>query len=79
MIWKKQHIPSSIPPDIEFYHALFNTEFQQLYDEYIVFDCETTGLNPSKDAILSIGAVVISGNRIDAEYAFHEFVFQPDY
>ncbi len=79
MIWKKQHIPNSIPSEIEFYHSLFHAEFQQSDDEYIVFDCETTGLNPSKDSILSIGAVAISGNHIDAESAFHEFVFQPDY
>jgi len=33
-------------------------------EEYICFDCETTGLNPKKAEILSIGAVKIKGNRI---------------
>ena len=28
-------------------------------DEYVCLDCETTGLNPQKDEILSIGAVII--------------------
>jgi len=31
-------------------------------DEYICLDCETSGLNPRKDEILSIGAVHIKGN-----------------
>ncbi len=34
------------------------------HDEYVCLDCETTGLNPKKDEILSIGAVVIKGNKI---------------
>ncbi len=29
-----------------------------LHDEYVCLDCETTGLNPRKDEILSIGAVI---------------------
>ena len=33
-------------------------------DEYVVFDTETTGLNPKKDEILSIGAVKIKNNKI---------------
>jgi len=28
-------------------------------DEYVCFDCETTGLNPKVDDIISIGAVII--------------------
>ena len=32
--------------------------------EYICFDCETTGLNPAVDDIISIGAVVIKDNKI---------------
>ncbi len=34
--------------------------------EYVCFDCETTGLNPKVDDIISIGAVKIKGNRIIA-------------
>ena len=33
-------------------------------DEWVSVDCETTGLNPSKDDIISIGAVRIQGNRV---------------
>ena len=43
---------------------LLNKKFDFLFDEspegeYISLDCETTGLNPKKDEILSIGAVLI--------------------
>lgn len=33
-------------------------------DEWVSVDCETTGLNPAKDDIISIGAVRIVGNRV---------------
>jgi DNA polymerase-3 subunit epsilon len=33
-------------------------------DEWVSVDCETTGLNPHKDDIISIGAVRIVGNRV---------------
>jgi len=45
-------------------------------DEVVVFDCETTGLNPKKDDIISIGAVKIKGNKIMTNEALHLFVKQ---
>jgi DNA polymerase III subunit epsilon len=33
-------------------------------DEWVCFDCETTGLNPKKAELLSIGAVKIKGTTI---------------
>jgi DNA polymerase III subunit epsilon len=31
---------------------------------YVVFDCETTGLKPSKDVVLSMGAIVVENDAI---------------
>ena len=45
-------------------------------DEVVVFDCETTGLSPKKDDIISIGAVKIKGNKIMTNEALHLFVEQ---
>ena len=33
-------------------------------DEYICFDCETTGLNPKQDKIISLSAIKIKGNQV---------------
>jgi len=46
-------------------------------DEYIVYDTETTGLNPKVDEILSIGALRIKGDKIITSQKFELFV-KPD-
>jgi len=43
-------------------------------DEYVCFDCETTGLNPKKDEIISIGAIIIKNNKILHSKKFERFV-----
>jgi len=43
-------------------------------DEFVCFDCETTGLNPKKDDIISIGAVIIKNNTILSSKKFVRFV-----
>lgn len=50
-------------------HHLADPHFAFLYDtppigEWVTLDCETTGLNASRDQIISIGAVRIVGNRL---------------
>lgn len=43
-------------------------------EEFVCFDCETTGLNPLKDDIISIGAVLIKNNTIVSSKKFVKFV-----
>lgn len=46
-------------------------------DEFVVIDCETTGLNVRKDDIVTIAAIKIRGNRILTSTHF-EAVVRPD-
>ena len=55
----------------EKYNYLFETNYD---DEYICFDCETTGLDPKVDDIISIGAVIIKDNKILASKKFERFI-----
>ena len=55
----------------ETYAFLFDEAWE---DEVVVFDTETTGLNPKKDEILSIGAVIVKGNKILTSEKFELFV-----
>ncbi|KAB7883003.1 3'-5' exonuclease [Poseidonibacter ostreae] len=47
---------------------------EPLPNEYVCLDCETTGLSPRKDEILSIGAVHIKDNKIIMRETFNIFV-----
>lgn len=53
------------------YDFLFDTP---IGNEYICLDCETSGLNPRKDEILSIGAVHIRDNKILMRKTFNMFL-----
>lgn len=60
---------------------LKDQRFSFLFDEdnsseVVVFDTETTGLDPKKDTIVSIGAVKIRGNTILTDEALHLLVTQ---
>jgi DNA polymerase-3 subunit epsilon len=46
-------------------------------DEWVVIDCETTGLNIAKDQIISIGAVKIVGNKLMTSERL-ELLVKPD-
>lgn len=43
-------------------------------DEFVCFDCETTGLSVENDDIISIGAVIIKNNTILSSKKFIRFV-----
>ena len=58
---------------------LKDKDFSFLFDEdlsgeYVVFDTETTGLDPKNDEILSIGAVKIKDNRILTSETFEVYL-----
>lgn len=57
------------------YAFLFDAE--QEPDTYICFDCETTGLNPKKDRIISLSAIKIRGNEILTSEALNLLIPQP--
>ena len=42
---------------------------QTLDDDFVVFDLETTGFSPTKDQIIEIGAVKISGGKVLDHYS----------
>lgn len=44
--------------------------------KFVVFDCETSGLNPKKDRILSMGAVTIIDNEIKISETFERYLEQ---
>ena len=53
----------------------FNFLFDEaLKNEFVCLDCETSGLNPKKDEILSIGAVIIKDNKILMRKTFNIFI-----
>ena len=43
-------------------------------DRFVAFDCETTGLNPEKDGILTIGAVVVQNGDIVLDETFDAII-----
>jgi len=42
----------------------------ELFDDYVVFDIETSGLNPHKDKIIEIGAVKYKNNKKVDEFSY---------
>ena len=45
---------------------------------FVVFDTETSGFNPKKDKLLTIGAVRVSNNKIDLSDSFEVRILQQD-
>ncbi|GGE36033.1 3'-5' exonuclease [Psychroflexus planctonicus] len=75
MNWFK-NLFSNIKDYPEFWQD-YLAEFKQPNPQrVVVLDCETTGLNPSEDKILSIGAVALHENVICVEDHFSVFVKQ---
>ena len=74
--WLKK-ISKDNPKFWETYLSYFNQEPQvNIPKRYVVFDCETTGLDFKSDVILSIGAVAIIENSIHVDDSLEIFVKQ---
>jgi DNA polymerase-3 subunit epsilon len=43
---------------------------------WVAIDCETSGLDPKRDRLLSVGAVKVTAGRIEVGPAFHSLVAQ---
>jgi DNA polymerase-3 subunit epsilon len=78
--WFKK-IVKDYPKFWETYLSYFE-ENQSKEQRYVVFDCETTGLDYKTDRILSIGAVAIQNNQIIVsdfmEVFLQQDVFKPE-
>ena len=78
--WFKK-IVKDYPKFWETYLSYFD-ENQSKEQRFVVFDCETTGLDYKKDRILSIGAVAIQNNQIIVgdfmEIFLQQDIFNPE-
>ena len=55
---------------------LTHFEAKERSNRYVVFDCESTGLDYKKDRILSIGAVSVVDNKIEVSDYLEVFLIQ---
>ncbi|BCN93283.1 3'-5' exonuclease [Thiomicrorhabdus immobilis] len=53
--WRKRQLKDSQ------YGFIFD---QAISGKYVCFDCETTGLNPKKDKIITLSAIKVEGNQL---------------
>lgn len=54
----------------------YSAKFERKSNRFVVLSTETTGLNPNKDVILSIGAVVVENNTIVVSDCFEVILLQ---
>ncbi|NHN25799.1 3'-5' exonuclease [Flavobacterium jejuense] len=74
MKWPFKNIIKEYPSFWIEYLAYFNIKTNP--KRYVVFDCETTGLDIKEDRILSIGAVAIVNNKIVVNDYYEVFISQ---
>lgn len=55
---------------------LYSSKFENKTNRFVVISTETTGLNPNKDVILSIGAVTVENNTIVVNDSFEVILLQ---
>jgi DNA polymerase-3 subunit epsilon len=80
MRWLNKILGNNIPAHYRDYASQCNAKAvlsQPLAEaRFVVFDTETTGLNPKTDRILSIGAVAVQGFSVLVEDSFEAYVKQ---
>ncbi len=77
--WFKK-VSKDYPKFWENYLAYFEQEPDESKPKrYVVFDCETTGLDFRKDVILSIGAVAVTGSAVIVNDSLELFLRQDVY
>lgn len=52
------------------------SKFERKSNRFVVISMETTGLNPTKDVILSVGAITVENNAIVVAEAFEVILLQ---
>lgn len=57
----------------------YSSKFQNKSSRFVVLSTETTGLNPNKDVILSIGAIGVENNTIVIKDSFEVILLQYKY
>ncbi|MCP9767319.1 3'-5' exonuclease [Lacihabitans sp. LS3-19] len=72
--WFNTYKKTSELPEVKSYLESFKGNS----DIFVVFDTETTGLNPSKDQMVSIGAVKVIGSSILVNDSFYFEIKQPN-
>jgi len=73
MSWFDRFTSKAYP---EFWNTYLSTFKEKSSGMYVAFDCETTGLDPKRDRILSIGAVKFTDKRIFIKESKEWFVKQ---
>lgn len=54
----------------------YSSKFENKTNRFVVISTETTGLNPKKDVVLSIGAVAVENNTIVVNDSFEVILLQ---
>ncbi|NIJ46497.1 DNA polymerase-3 subunit epsilon [Wenyingzhuangia heitensis] len=72
--FKKKNHPDYWKEYIESIKTTNNKTIKE--SKFVVFDCETSGLDPKNDRILSMGAVTIYNNTINVKDTFEKYLEQ---
>lgn len=72
--FKKKHYPDYWKEYTESLKTINNKSIED--SKFVVFDCETSGLDPKTDRILSMGAVTIYNNTIHVKDVFEKYLEQ---